>query len=82
MHRSFIALVAVMVATTAVGAVTALAGQPAAPSFELTFEGWMGQRGGGAEFTASGTFCSSRWTTAKNGQRTRRCGSAWARFAR
>jgi hypothetical protein len=53
MHRSFIALVAV-IATTAVGAVTALAGQTAAPSFELTFEGW-----GDAEFTASGTFCPS-----------------------
>jgi hypothetical protein len=59
MHRSFIALVAAMVATTAVAAVTALAGQPAAPSFELTFEGWMGEREGGAEFTASGTFCPS-----------------------
>ena len=54
MHRSFIALAAAIVATTAVGP-PALAGQTAAPSFELTSEGWFGD----SEFTASGAFCPS-----------------------
>jgi hypothetical protein len=54
MYRSFITLVAVIVATTAVGAVTALASRSAVPSFELTEDSFSG-----GKFTASGAFCPS-----------------------
>jgi hypothetical protein len=56
MHRSFIVLVAGIIAiSVAAGAVTASAARTAAPSFELTSEGWLS----GGEFTASGAFCPS-----------------------